>query len=90
VLGLVCVGLWGLIRAIPDVMYWAVVLQAWMTADYGLVALTVAEKARMVSTVFELALALGLVFGARRSAGRLFAEAAGRTARSTRGPGAGA
>ena len=78
VLGLVCVGLWGLIRAIPDVMYWAVILQTWMTADYGLVPLTVAQKARIVSTVFELALSLGLVFGARRIAGRLFAEAGGR------------
>jgi hypothetical protein len=71
-LGVVCVGLWGLIRAIPDAMYWAVILQTWLTADYGLVALTIAQKARIASTILELGLALWLVFGARRISTYLF------------------
>ena len=75
ILGVVCVGLWGLIRAIPDAMYWAVILQTWLTADYGLTALTIAQKARIGSTILELGLALWLVFGARRISTYLFGAA---------------
>jgi len=79
VLGVVCVGLWGLIRAIPDAMYWTVILQMWLTADYGLTALSISQKARIASTALELGLALWLVFGARRISAYLFG------ARITRG-----
>ncbi|HWX27327.1 MAG TPA: hypothetical protein VNZ53_07800 [Steroidobacteraceae bacterium] len=72
ILGVVCVGLWGLIRAIPDAMYWTIILQTWLTADYGLTALTIAQKARIASTILELGLALWLVFGARRVSTYLF------------------
>jgi hypothetical protein len=72
ILGVVCVGLWGLIRAIPDAMYWAVKLQTWFTADYGLTALSISQKARIASTILELSLALWLVFGARRVSKYLF------------------
>ena len=72
VLGVVCVGLWGLIRAIPDVMYWAVILQTWLTADYGLTALSISQKSRIAATVLDFGLALWLVFGARRIADYLF------------------
>lgn len=72
ILGVVCVGLWGLIRAIPDAMYWAVILQTWLTADYGLVALTISQKSRIASTILELGLALWLVFRARKIAAHLF------------------
>jgi hypothetical protein len=72
VLGVVCVGLWGLIRAIPDAMYWAVILQTWLTADYGLTALTITQKSRIAATILELGLALWLVFGARTIAAYLF------------------
>ena len=71
-LGVVCVGLWGLVRAIPDAMYWAVILQTWLTADYGLVALTIPQKARIGSTTLELGLGLWLVFGGRRVSTYLF------------------
>jgi hypothetical protein len=72
ILGVVCIGLWGLTRAIPDAMYWGVILQAWSTADYGLVALTIPQKARIASTILELGLALWLIFGARRVSSYLF------------------
>jgi hypothetical protein len=72
ILGVVCVGLWGLIRAIPDAMYWAVILQTWLTADYGLTALTITQKSRIAATILELGLALWLVFGARKIATYLF------------------
>jgi len=72
VLGIICVGLWGLIRAIPDAMYWAVILQTWLTADYGLTALSSVQKSRIAATILELGLALWLVFGARKIAVYLF------------------
>ena len=72
VLGIICVGLWGLIRAIPDAMYWAVILQTWLTADYGLTALSITQKSRIAATFLELGLALWLVFGARKIAAYLF------------------
>jgi hypothetical protein len=72
VLGIICVGLWGLIRAIPDAMYWAVILQTWLTADYGLTALGITQQSRIAATILELGLALWLVFGARKIAAYLF------------------
>ena len=72
VLGTICVGLWGLIRAIPDAMYWAVILQTWSTADYGLTALSITQKSRIAATILELGLALWLVFGARKIATYLY------------------
>jgi hypothetical protein len=72
ILGVVCVGLWGLIRAIPDTMYWAIILQTWLTTDYGLTALTITQKSRIVATILELGLALWLVLGARKIAAYLF------------------
>ena len=72
IIGVVCVGLWGLIRAIPDGMYWAVILQTGLTADYGLTALSITQKSRIAATILELGLALWLVFGARKIATYLF------------------
>ena len=72
IIGVVCVGLWGLIRAIPDGMYWAVILQTGLTADYGLTALSITQKSRIAATILELGLALWLVFGARKIATDLF------------------
>lgn len=64
-LGVVLVGLFALAQAIPAAVYWVILLQSWLTGDFGVGALTVAQKARLASVALELVIAVGLVFGAR-------------------------
>ena len=64
-LGVICIGLWALTHAIPDTVYWAILLNTWLGPDSGTLALTVAQRARIASTVVSLVIGIGLVFGAR-------------------------
>jgi hypothetical protein len=69
-LGVVCVGLWALTRAVPEVVYWAILLNTWIAPDFP--GLTIAQRARIAATVVDLGFAVWLVFGARSIATYLF------------------
>jgi hypothetical protein len=72
VLAVIFVGLLALARAIPDSIYW--VTYAAMATGYnlGFFDLDADQKANALATVFELAIGLWFVFGAKRVAGLLF------------------
>jgi hypothetical protein len=74
VLGIVFVGLLALARAIPDSIYW--VTYAAMATGYNLsfFDLDADQKANALATVFELAIGLTLILGARPVATMLFKD----------------
>lgn len=64
-LGVVFIGLWALTQAIPDAVYWAILMNSWIGPRSMASALTVAQQARIASVVVNLAVGIGFVFGAR-------------------------
>jgi hypothetical protein len=71
-LGVICIGLWGLSRAIPDAIYWVTFYTFNFNASFGGADLDPDQKASMVSTVVELAISCWLIFGAKGFAEVLF------------------
>jgi hypothetical protein len=71
-LGVICIGLWGLSRAIPDAVYWVTFYNMHLKANYGVSDLNAAQKAGIVTTVAELLIGLWLLFGAKGFAAFLF------------------
>jgi hypothetical protein len=66
-IGIICVGLWSLSGAIPDVIYLLTFL--YMS---GLSGLDSSQKANTIATVIQLGISIWLVFGARALALFLF------------------
>ena len=71
-LGVICIGIWALSKAIPDAIYWMTYYSMSFGADGDAFYLDAAQKARVASTVAELGIGLWLVFGARGFAAFLF------------------
>lgn len=78
-LGVICIGLWALMRAIPDAVYWITFYNMTSRSSIPFSDFTAEHKAAMVETVVELILGFWLLFGAKGFAVFLFkARTAGR------------
>src|SRR6188768_3774422 len=64
-LGVICIGIWALTRAIPDAIYWMTFYSMSESVDYSFSILNAEQKASIITTVAELAIGLWLVFGAK-------------------------
>jgi hypothetical protein len=71
-LGVICIGLWALARAVPDVVYWATFMNISFSGDSGVSELSPDQKASLISTVVEIAVGLWLILGAKGFAALLF------------------
>ena len=72
ILGLVLIGVWELVQALPRLVYWVVVLNTQGSADYGFASLTPGQKGQLLWTISQLAIGIWLMFAARGIAARLF------------------
>lgn len=72
-LGVICIGIWALTRALPDATYWFTYYNI-MTANSNidLSYFTPDQKAAMISTITELAIGLWLLLGAKGVVAILF------------------
>ena len=70
-LGLICVGFWGIVDSTPNLVY-LITYAALSSGDELYGGLREYEKAKLVSSIVELALGLWLVFGAKGLAAFLF------------------
>jgi len=70
-LGVICVGLWGVVDAIPSLVFWITFATLNLGDDFH-GGLTPHEKATIVSAAVQLAIGLWLVFGAKGFAALLF------------------
>ncbi len=65
-LGVICVGIWELTRAIPDAAYWITFYNIMATSsNLGLSYFSAEQKAGMIATIAELGIGLWLVLGAK-------------------------
>jgi hypothetical protein len=71
-LGVICIGVWALTRAVPDVFYWVTFYAMSISANYGDYDVPLDQKAGIFSTLAELAVGFWLVFGAKGFAALLF------------------
>jgi hypothetical protein len=71
-LGMICVGLWGLLDAIPGLVYWISFVTLSHNEDSLYDGLTFQQKATIAARVVGLLLSLWLVFGAKGFAAMLF------------------
>jgi hypothetical protein len=71
-LGVVCIGLWALSRAIPDLVYWVTFMGVSFENDSPVGELAPDQKASLTSTLAEIAIGLWLVFGAKGMAAVVF------------------
>lgn len=79
-LGVICIGLWALSRAIPDAVYWITFYNMAASSKLGLSFFNAEQKAAMLSTVAELAIGVWLLLGAKGTAAFIFkARTAGAT-----------
>jgi hypothetical protein len=71
-LGVICIGLWALTRAVPDLIYWSAYMSMAFEGDSSLGELSADQRAGLVSTLAELAIGIWLVLGAKGMAALLF------------------
>jgi hypothetical protein len=71
-LGVICIGLWALARAIPDAVYWITVYNMATTSGMGFSAFAPEQKAAMFETIVELIIGVWLLLGAKGLALLLF------------------
>jgi len=71
-LGVICIGIWALSKAIPDAIYWITYYSMSFGADGDAFYLDADQMGRVASTVAELGIGLWLVFGARGFAAFVF------------------
>ena len=71
-LGVICIGLWGLSRAIPDAIYWLTFFNMRVTTEYGSGDLDPEQMASVITTLAEIAISAWLLFGAKGFAAFLF------------------
>lgn len=71
-LGVICIGLWGMSRAIPSAVYWITLVNLMFSDGLSFASLSPDVKASVFSTTAELAISAWLLFGARGFAAILF------------------
>jgi hypothetical protein len=72
-LGVMCVGIWELSRAIPDAAYWITFYNIMATSsNLGLSYFSAEQKAGMIATIAELGIGFWLVLGAKGFTSILF------------------
>ena len=71
-LGVICIGLWGLSRAIPDAIYWLTFFSLTAGTELEFANSNPEDKARLIMTIAEIAISTWLLFGARGFAAMLF------------------
>jgi len=71
-LGVICIGIWALTRAVPDAFYWLTFYGMSVGANYGEFDLGPEQKAGIFTTLAELAIGTWLVFGSKGLAALLF------------------
>lgn len=64
--GTICIGLWALVQAIPDGMYWLWIASATDELNGKRVDLPRQSEASVIATVAQLVIGLALVLGAKR------------------------
>jgi hypothetical protein len=65
-LGVICVGIWELSRAIPDAAYWISFYNMMaMNSNLGLSYFSPEQKSGMIATIAELVIGFWLVLGAK-------------------------
>jgi hypothetical protein len=71
-LGVICIGLWALSRAIPDAIYWFTFLSMSFSGNAGFGELGPDQKAGIVATGAEILIGVWLLLGAKGFAALLF------------------
>lgn len=71
-IGVICIGIWELSKAIPDAIYWMTYYSMRFGADADAFYLDADQKGLLASTVAELVIGVWLVFGAKGFAAFLF------------------
>jgi hypothetical protein len=71
-LGVICIGLWALSRAVPDLVYWITYMGMAFEGDSPVGDLAPDQKAGFIATLVEIAVGLWLVLGAKGAAALLF------------------
>ena len=71
-LGVICIGLWALSRAVPDLVYWVTSMGMAFDGDSPRGELAPDEKARFMATLAQIAIGAWLVLGAKGVAAILF------------------
>lgn len=71
-LGVICIGLWGLSRAIPAATYWVTLMNLSFSGDAAVSELSSDQKAGMVATGVEILIGAWLLLGAKGIAALLF------------------
>lgn len=77
ILGLVLIGVWEMVQAIPRLIYWVVVLNTPISVDYGFASLTPVQRGQLLWTIAQLVIGIWLVSAARAIAARLFGSRIG-------------
>jgi hypothetical protein len=71
-LGVICIGLWALSRAVPDMLYWVTYMSMAFEGDTEFGELSADQKASLVATLAQIAIGIWLVLGAKGMAALLF------------------
>jgi hypothetical protein len=71
-LGVICIGLWALSRAVPDLVYWGTYMGMALDGDSPVSQLSADQRAGLLATFAEIAIGLWLVLGAKGAAALLF------------------
>jgi hypothetical protein len=71
-LGVICIGLWALSRAVPDLAYWVTYMGMAFESDSPMYELMAEQKASVISTVVEIGIGAWLILGAKGFAALLF------------------
>jgi hypothetical protein len=77
ILGLVLIGVWELVEALPRLVYWVVVLNTQNSADYEFASLTPVQRGQLLWTILQLVIGIWLMFAARGISAHLFGKRKG-------------
>jgi hypothetical protein len=77
ILGLVLIGVWELVEALPRLVYWVVVLNTQNSSGYEFASLTPVQRGQLLWTILQLAIGIWLMFAARGIAAHLFGNRKG-------------
>jgi len=72
ILGIILVGIWALVQAIPDAVYWVTYYAMVSGSNLSFFDLDPDQKANALATVVQLVIGTGLLMGAKRFASVLF------------------
>jgi hypothetical membrane protein len=65
-LGLICIGIFGLSRSIPDAVYWITFLNMAASSAEAPISMTAEQTASVISTVIEIGIGVWLVVGSKK------------------------